>query len=94
MDGITGLGVLKKIKSYNPRIYVIMVSGQQNIKIAVDALKYGAFDYIIKDNLVHDKMTLIINKISLAKEAMKKSTSTFIAISKNSFLDPSLEEVS
>ncbi|SDH69143.1 Response regulator receiver domain-containing protein [Flavobacterium omnivorum] len=91
MDGITGLEVLKKIKRYNPSIYVIMVSGQQNIKIAVDAHEYDAYDYIIKDNLVYDKMTFIINKISSVKEAMKKSTSTFIEISKNSFLDPSLE---
>ena len=88
MDGITGLEVLKKIKRYNPGIYVIMVSGQQNIKIAVDALEYGAYDYIIKDNLLYDKMTLIINKISSVKEAMKKSISTFIEISKNEFLDP------
>ena len=91
MDGITGLEVLKKIKRYNPSIYVIMVSGQKNIKIAVDALEYGAFDYIIKDNLVYNKMTLIMNKISLMKEAIKKSTSTFIEISKNEFLDPSFE---
>jgi DNA-binding NtrC family response regulator len=76
IDGITGLEVLKEIKRYNPNIYVIMVSGQQNINIAVDALKYGAFDYIIKDNLVYDKMTLIINNISSVKKVMKKSTST------------------
>lgn len=70
MDGITGLEVLKKIKRYNPSIYVIMVSGQQNIKIAVDARDYGAFDYIIKDDLVYDKMTHLINKISRMKEPM------------------------
>jgi len=89
MDGITGLEVLKKIKRYNPNIYVIMVSSQQNTKIIVDALEYGAYDYITKDHLVYDKMTLIINKISQEKEAMKKLTSTFIEISKNEFLDPS-----
>jgi len=72
IDEITGLEVLKGIKCYNPDIYVIMVSGQQNINIAVEALKFDAFDYIIKDKLVYDKMTLIINKISL----VKKSTST------------------
>ena len=76
IDGITGLEVLKGIKYYNPNIYVIMVSGQQNINIVIDALKHGAFDYIIKDNLVYDKMTLIINKISSVKKVMKKSTST------------------
>jgi DNA-binding NtrC family response regulator len=73
MDGITGLEVLKKIKYYNPRIYVIMVSGQQNVKTAVDAREHGAFDYIIKDNLGYDKMILIINKISLMKEAVKNT---------------------
>jgi DNA-binding NtrC family response regulator len=78
MDGITGFEVLKKIKRYNPNIYVVMVSGQENIKTAVDALKYGAFDYIIKDNLVCDKMTLIINKIKLVKEELKNSNPTFI----------------
>lgn len=73
MDGITGLEVLKKIKRYDPGIYVIMVSGEIDIKIAVDAVEYGAFDYIIKDNLVYDKMTIMINKISLMKESVKNT---------------------
>ena len=60
MEDITGFEVLKKIKRQNPNIYVIMISGQKNIKTAVDALKYGAFDYIIKDNSVCEKMNLII----------------------------------
>jgi DNA-binding NtrC family response regulator len=72
MDGIRGLEVLKKIKRYNPSVYVIMVSSQQNIKIALDALEYDAYDYIIKDNFMYDKMTLIINKISSVKEELKK----------------------
>ena len=78
MDGITGFEVLKKIKRYNPNIYVVMVSGQEDIKTAVDALKYGAFDYIIKDHLVRDKMTLVINKIILVKEELKKSNPTLV----------------
>ncbi|MFE3847459.1 response regulator [Flavobacterium sp. LB3P45] len=78
MEDITGFEVLKKIKRYNPNIYVVMVSGQENIKTAVDALKYGAFDYIIKDNTVIDKMELIINKINMVKEELKKSKPTII----------------
>ena len=73
MDGITGLEVLKEIKRYNSGIYVIMVSGQIEIKTAVDALDHDAFGYIIKDNLVYDKMTLIINKIKLMKESVKNT---------------------
>lgn len=80
MDGITGLEVLKEIKRYNSGIYVIMVSGQIEIKTAVDALDHDAFGYIIKDSLVYDKMTRIINKIRLMKESVKNT----IAILDNS----------
>ena len=78
MQDITGFEVLKKIKRQNPNIYVVMISGQENIKTAVDALKYGAFDYIIKDNMVCEKMNLIITKIIKVKEELKKSNPTII----------------
>ncbi len=78
MEDITGFEVLKKIKRYNPNIYVVMISGQENIKTAVDALKYGAFDYVIKDNNVCDKMTQVIDKIIKVKEQLRKSNPTFI----------------
>ena len=78
MEDITGFEVLKKIKRYNPNIYVVMVSGQENIKTAVDALKYGAFDYVLKDNNVCDKMTQVIDKIIKVKEQLRKSNPNFI----------------
>lgn len=78
MDDITGFEVLKKIKRYNPNIYVVMISGQDNIKTAVDALKYGAFDYVIKDANVCDKLTQVINNIIKVKEQLKKANPNFI----------------
>jgi DNA-binding NtrC family response regulator len=78
MEDITGFEVLKKIKRYNPNIYVVMVSGQENIKTAVDALKYGAFDYVIKDSNVCDKMTQVIDKIIKVKEQLRISNPSFI----------------
>jgi len=78
MEGITGCEVLKKIKRYNPSIYVVMISGQETIKTAVDAFRYGAFDYIIKDNNVSENMSLIVNKIIRVKEELKKSKLDFL----------------
>lgn len=78
MEDLTGFEVLKKIKRYNPNIYVVMVSGQENIATAVDALKYGAFDYVIKNENVCDKLTQIINNIIKVKEQLKKSNPNFI----------------
>lgn len=78
MEDITGFEVLKKIKRQNPNIYVVMISGQENIKTVVDALRYGAFDYIIKDSIVSERMNLIITKIIKVKEELKKSNPTII----------------
>lgn len=78
MEGITGFEVLKKIKRYNPNIYVIMISGQENINTAVNALKYGAFDYLIKDKTVNDKLSHIIEKIIKIKQVMRESNPTII----------------
>ena len=78
MDDITGFEVLKKIKRYNPNIYVVMVSGQDNMKTAVDALKYGTFDYVIKDSNVCEKMNVVIDKIVAIKEQLSKSNPSFI----------------
>ena len=78
MEDITGLEVLKKIKKINPNIYVVMVSGEANVKTAVDALKFGAFDYILKDELVADKIKTTLNKIIIVKEELKKANPKFI----------------
>ena len=77
MEDMNGFEVLKKIKRINPNIYVVMVSAQENIKTAVDAIKFGAFDYIIKDNNVCGKMNIIISNIIKVKEQLKKSNPGF-----------------
>lgn len=44
-----GIDLIKHIKSTYPTIQVIMLSAQERIEIAVEALKYGALDYIVKN---------------------------------------------
>jgi len=73
MEELNGFEVLKKIKRYDPNIYVIMVSAQENIETAVNALKYGAFDYLVKDADVCEKMTKTIEKIFKIKEEMSQN---------------------
>jgi len=75
MDDITGFEVLKKIKSHNADIYVIMISGQQAVKTAVDVLKSGAFDYITKESDVCQDISVIMDKITKIKEGSLKSNS-------------------
>lgn len=43
MDGIT---LLKQIKTLYPQIFVILLTGHATIDNAVQAMKFGAYDYL------------------------------------------------
>ncbi|MFZ0456635.1 MAG: histidine kinase dimerization/phosphoacceptor domain -containing protein [Ignavibacteriaceae bacterium] len=47
----TAIDALKSLKEKNYNIPLILVTGNQTEEIAVESMKQGAFDYIIKDNL-------------------------------------------
>lgn len=48
MQGMDGMETLEKIKEVKPELPVIMISGHGTIKIAVEAAKMGAFDFLEK----------------------------------------------
>lgn len=52
----TGNVLLKKIKEFNPNIEVIIISEQDDIEIAVELLKQGAYDYLVKSPDMHSRL--------------------------------------
>jgi DNA-binding NtrC family response regulator len=48
MANMSGLDLLRQAKSEYPDTCVIMMSGHQEIAVAVEAIKEGAFDYLVK----------------------------------------------
>ena len=48
MPEIDGIEVLEKIMEMKPETTVVMISGHGNIDTAVEAIKKGAFDFIVK----------------------------------------------
>lgn len=48
MPGLDGVEVLRRIKQRYPLIEVIMLTGHSTTESAVEGLKLGAFDYLIK----------------------------------------------
>ena len=48
MPGPNGIETLKLIKEKLPLVEVIMLTGQSTIDSAIDAIKLGAYDYILK----------------------------------------------
>jgi DNA-binding NtrC family response regulator len=48
MSNMSGLELLRQVKADYPDTCVIMMSGHQDIAVAVEAIKEGAFDYLVK----------------------------------------------
>ncbi len=60
---MSGIEILRKIKSINPNIQVIFLSGQEDMGVAIKALKYGAYDYLEKDESCLSRLIHLIARI-------------------------------
>ncbi|MFH0825129.1 MAG: response regulator, partial [Pseudomonadota bacterium] len=48
MPGMDGVEVLKEIKKSYPLVEVIMLTGHATVETAIDGMKLGALDYLMK----------------------------------------------
>ena len=48
MEGISGLEVLKQVKEDDPDVAVVMITAFGSISTAIEAMKNGAYDYLLK----------------------------------------------
>ncbi len=71
MPRFTGLELLKKIRDYNPEAHVIVVSAYGNIENLKEAIRNGAYDYILKPFSVDEilfSINRVIEKLKLLEE--------------------------
>ena len=66
MPGMDGIETLAEIKRKKPLVEVMMLSGHADVESAIEGMKHGAFDYLMKPV----DMDQIITKVNQA--AMKK----------------------
>jgi DNA-binding NtrC family response regulator len=84
MGDLNGIDVLHSIKQFDNEITVIFISGQEDIDIAVNALKYGAFDYITKSQITPALLKTTIDRIIAEKGIVNlPSKKTFFDRMKN-----------
>ncbi len=48
MPGIDGIETLKQIKQIKPAVEIIMLTGHASIESGMEAMKLGAYDYVMK----------------------------------------------
>ena len=71
MPEMNGLELIHKLRESNIDTPLIILTGNNEISVAVDALKSGATDYLLKDENIQDTVILSVEK-SLEKYRLKK----------------------
>ena len=64
MPGMSGVDALREIKKIKPLTEVIMLTGHATVETAIDGMKLGALDYLMKPCETED----LIGKINMASE--------------------------
>ncbi|MFH1771225.1 MAG: PAS domain-containing protein [Candidatus Omnitrophota bacterium] len=71
MPEMTALDILRKINQENKDIPFIVVTSSGNEKVAVDLMKEGAYDYVIKDLSYEEVLPAVIER-SIERYRIKK----------------------
>jgi DNA-binding NtrC family response regulator len=58
-----GLSILKNIKEHHEEVVVIMLSGQAKIDVAIETMRLGAKDYVVKGETASLHISQIIRNI-------------------------------
>ena len=72
MPGMSGMDVLDHIRTFDPNLLVIVITGYATVESAVEAMKKGAYDFIPKP-FTPDQLRIVVRRAlerrSLQKEA-------------------------
>ena len=63
-DAQNGLEILLHIRKFDPAIRVVMISSQEKPEIASSVIKYGAYDYVVKNEGALGRLEIILNHLT------------------------------
>ena len=79
LGSMQGVDILKNIKSLNPNIQVIILSAQVKMRVAITSLKFGAYDYVEKNDFAFDRIKTLIKSITKFNQIVKEKKRLKIA---------------
>jgi DNA-binding NtrC family response regulator len=81
---MNGVEVLQKVKEGNPNTEVLMISGWEDVTIAVASMKFGAFDYVVKNESamvnINNKVQNIFSKLDVVDKLEQEKTYKYYAV--------------
>ena len=69
---LNGLQILLKLKEMYNDVTVIFLSAEEKAEIAANTIKYGAYDYLVKNETAFHRLEIILNNI-LSHGELKKN---------------------
>ncbi len=73
LPDMTGYEVLKEIQKKSAKSHVIVISAQESINTAIELMKNGAYDYIMKAPDTREKLTNVIKNIYQADQLKQEN---------------------
>lgn len=68
MPGKNGIETLREIKSLKPLLHVIMLTGNATVETAIEGMKIGAYDFLMKPTETEDLVEKITKAYKLKSE--------------------------
>ena len=68
MTGMTGLETLRRIRQNNPKLLVILMTAYGTTQTAIEAMKLGAYDYLLKPFDAPKLKDMIANALKAARD--------------------------
>lgn len=81
-----GIEILKTVKDKYPDTQVVMLSGQDKLDVAVNTMKYGAYDYVVKGESAFSRIENAINNLSevhklrVIRDSQRKTITLLIVV--------------
>ncbi len=72
MPGMDGIEALKELKKLSPLMEVIMLTGNATIELAIDAMKLGAYDFLMKPLDIEELVSKVEAAAKKKREHEKK----------------------
>jgi len=83
MPGMTGLDVIQQSKLIRPNLLIIVISGAGHIGDAVEAMRLGAYDYLVKPIKSLDVLNQVIVKALERTKQLKKKQNDALKLEHN-----------
>ena len=65
MPNVTGVELLRRIRTAAPLVQVVMMTGQPTIESASESLRTGALDYLLKPVTLQDLLRVVANAVKV-----------------------------